>query len=129
MAAKINPQHGLAAVRTWKEAESASRQTLPRQVLATATRYILQLIEADFPGNSVELRVPPFAAVQCLAGVKHRRGTPPAVVEMNAQTLLQLATGELNWQAAAEPGGGVSASGERSDLSEIFPLPLNLRNT
>lgn len=128
MVAKIDPQQGLAAVREWKNSDAAARQGLPRTVLACAVRYVLQLVETDFPGNSVELRVPPFAAVQCLAGVKHRRGTPPAVVEMNAETVLQLAVGELSWQEVAKAGGQVSASGERSDLAEIFPLAMNLRD-
>ena len=73
------------------------------------------------PGNSVEVRVPPYAAAQVIAGVRHTRGTPPAVVETDADTWIALATGELTW-AEAEAAGRVRASGERADLSPYLPL-------
>ena len=75
----------------------------------------------DAPGKSVEVRVPPFAAVQCISGVRHTRGTPPNVIEMDARTWLELATGRLTW-ADAVTGDRVSASGSRADLSERLPL-------
>jgi putative sterol carrier protein len=69
----------------------------------------------------VEVRVPPYAAVQCIEGVRHTRGTPPAVIETDAETWLALARGELDW-AAAVGSGRVRASGERTDLSAYLPL-------
>jgi hypothetical protein len=73
------------------------------------------------PGNSVEVRVPPFAAVQVIPGVRHTRGTPPAVVETDAETWLALATGRTTWGEAVE-AGAVRASGERTDLTPYLPL-------
>lgn len=84
-------------------------------------KHYLAALSAKAPGNSVEVRVPPYAAVQVVEGVRHTRGTPPAVVEMDAATWLALATGESNWaEAVAE--GQVRASGERTDLSPYLPL-------
>jgi putative sterol carrier protein len=73
------------------------------------------------PGRSVEMRVPPYAAAQVVEGVRHTRGTPPAVVETDAHTWIALATGTLDWFAALEDGR-VRASGERTDLSPYLPL-------
>ena len=86
------------------------------------SKHFLALLAAKAPGNSVEVRVPPFAAAQVIAGVKHTRGTPPAVVETDADTWIALATGELGW-ADAVASGRVRASGERTDLSPYLPLP------
>lgn len=119
MPRKISEQSGLEAVRKWRD--SAERAQVARSDLATAVRYVLQNIQASYPGQAVELRVPPFAAVQFLSGVNHRRGTPPAVVQLSAHTLLELALGEAIWQDAVKHNE-VIASGERSDLSQIFPL-------
>jgi len=85
------------------------------------TKHFLALLEARAPGRSVEVRVPPYAAVQVVPGVRHTRGTPPAVVEMDADTWIGLATGHLDW-AAAEASGGVRASGQRADLAPFLPL-------
>lgn len=74
------------------------------------------------PGRSVEVRIPPYAAVQAVPGLTHRRGTPSAVVETDAETWLALADGSLTW-ADAVAAGRVRASGERSDLSPYLPLP------
>lgn len=74
------------------------------------------------PGRSVEVRIPPYAAVQAVPGLTHRRGTPSAVVETDADTWLALADGSLAW-ADAVAAGRVRASGERSDLSPYLPLP------
>lgn len=82
-------------------------------------KAILDQISAIAPGYSVELRIPPYAAIQCVEGAKHTRGTPPAVVEMNAETLFALAKGELSWDNGVNEGF-ISASGERSDLSAHF---------
>jgi hypothetical protein len=83
----------------------------------TSARWLAQQV----PGRSVELRVPPFVAVQCVPGPRHTRGTPPNVVETDPATWLRLATGALTW-ADAVAEGRVSASGNRADLSPHLPL-------
>jgi hypothetical protein len=89
--------------------------------LRLLTKHFLAVLEERAPGRSVEVRVPPYAAVQVIPGVRHTRGTPPAVVETDAATWISLATGELTWEAAEE-SGSVRASGERADLSPYLPL-------
>ena len=89
--------------------------------LRLLTKHYLALLEARAPGRSVEVRVPPYAAVQCIEGVRHTRGTPPAVVETDAATWIAVASGELAWADAVELGK-VSASGERTDLTPYLPL-------
>lgn len=93
----------------------------PRAVVATAVRWALQLLEDRAPGRTVEVRVPPYGAVQVVEGPQHTRGTPPNVIEMNAQTWLALAAGRLEW-ATAVGSGSVSASGSRADLAALLPL-------
>ncbi len=108
----------LAPATAWLagEAEEPSRRELGTAV-KTSARWLAQQV----PGRSVELRVPPFVAVQCVPGPRHTRGTPPNVVETDAATWLRLATGETTWaQAVAE--GAVNASGSRADLSPHLPL-------
>jgi len=89
--------------------------------LRLLTKHFMAVLEARAPGHSVEVRVPPYAAVQVVPGVRHTRGTPPAVVEMDAPTWIALATGELSW-SDAESSARVLASGERADLSPYLPL-------
>lgn len=90
--------------------------------LPTATRYLLQEIEKRFPGGSVELRVPPYGAIQCIAGMDHRRGTPPNVVELSPETLIDLSLGRTTWQSEVA-SGTVSKSGALADqAAELFPL-------
>lgn len=84
-------------------------------------KHYLAVLEQRAPGRSVEVRVPPYAAVQVVPGVRHTRGTPPAVIETDAETWLALATGRTSWREAVD-GGGVRASGERTDLSAYLPL-------
>ena len=84
-------------------------------------KHYLALLEERAPGRSVEVRVPPYAAVQAIPGVRHTRGTPPAVVETDADTWLAVATGRTTWAAAVD-SGKVAASGERTDLSPHLPL-------
>ncbi len=88
---------------------------------ATAVRYLLQLLAEKAPGNSVEVRVPPFGAVQVIEGPRHTRGTPPNVVETDAATWIALATGAEQWTDAAA-AGRISASGTRADISHLLPL-------
>lgn len=75
------------------------------------------------PGRAIEVRVPPYAAIQCGEGPTHTRGTPPNTIEMNAQTWLALAHGSMTWAQALE-SGEVRASGVRADLSSFLPLPV-----
>ena len=84
-------------------------------------KHLLALLAARAPGGAVEVRVPPYAAVQVVGGTTHKRGTPPAVVELDPATWLELALGELAWTDAVATGR-VRASGERSDLSPHLPL-------
>lgn len=75
------------------------------------------------PGRAIEVRVPPYAAIQCGEGPTHTRGTPPNTVEMSAQTWLALADGSKTWAQAVD-SGEVRASGVRADLSAFLPLPI-----
>ena len=89
--------------------------------LRTAARYLLQLLAARHPGRILEVRVPPVAAVQCLPGPVHTRGTPPNVVETDPVTWVRLATGRLGW-AEAVGSALVHASGPRADLAPFLPV-------
>jgi hypothetical protein len=93
----------------------------PREALRAAVTYLLGLLAADAPGRAVEVRVPPYAAVQAIAGPRHTRGTPPNVVETDPVTWVRLALGRLSWAQARE-AGLISASGPRADLSGQLPL-------
>ncbi len=106
------PSEEAAALLARLDAGEADRVDLKAVV-----KHLLALLAERAPGRSVEVRVPPFAAVQCIEGARHTRGTPPAVVEMDADTWIALARGRLAWADAK-----VSASGERSDLSPYLPL-------
>ena len=101
--------------------EIMARYPVPRSALATAVRYTTEELAARAPGRSVEVRVPPFAAVQCIEGPRHTRGTPTNVVETDPQTWLALATGLVTWDAAVA-SGSVRASGTRADLTAYLPL-------
>jgi len=94
----------------------------PDQVeLRIAVRHLLQLLALRHPGHSLEVRVPPIAAVQCLEGPRHTRGTPPNVVETDPVTWIMLATGRLTW-AQAVRNAAVQASGARADLAGYLPV-------
>ncbi len=114
---RVEPADGVAALRAW----AAAPDDAGRDVLKVAVRYTLEELVAKAPGRSTEVRVPPFAAVQCIEGTRHTRGTPPNVVELDARTWLELATGALTWSDAVA-ARRVSASGQRADLSEQLPL-------
>jgi hypothetical protein len=92
-----------------------------REELRLLTKHLLKLLAAKAPGHAVEVRVPPYGAVQCIEGPRHTRGTPGAVVEMQPQVWIDLATGRLAWAQARE-SGRLRASGERTDLSGLLPL-------
>lgn len=127
---RINLEEGRAALAAWQAAvgQSASGDAAAgagappsRTVTAMAVRYTLEEVTARAPGNSVEVRVPPFGVTQCVEGPRHTRGTPPNVIECDAATWLELVTGRLAWADAID-AGRVAASGLRADLSELLPL-------
>ena len=113
--ARIADDVGDAAVRVALSSDAG------RDAAATAVRYLLQLLAEQAPGNTVEVRVPPFGAVQAIEGPRHTRGTPPNVIETDAATWLALATGSETW-AVALAAGRVAASGSRADLSGHLPI-------
>lgn len=96
-------------------------EDVPRDRQREAVKASLAELTDKAPGRSVEVRVPPLAAVQAVPGATHRRGTPPAVVETDPRTWLALAVGRLTWSEAVT-AGRVRASGARSDLSVYLPL-------
>ncbi|RZT81987.1 hypothetical protein EV382_5284 [Micromonospora violae] len=92
-----------------------------RSVFREAVRSMLAVLAERAPGRSVEVRVPPYGAIQCVPGPRHTRGNPPNVVEMAPNTWLELATGRIGW-AEAVTDGRVQMSGNRADLSAYLPL-------
>ena len=111
---------GAASLAAVSAAVAAGTDPL-RPALRAAVRYTLGLLAEQVPGRTVEVRVPPFAAVQCVPGPRHTRGTPPNVVETDPLTWLDLAAGRLAWDTAVA-AGRVYASGQRADLSPFLPL-------
>lgn len=99
--------------------QSALEPEAEETIVAAAVRTSLDLFAKAHPGRSVELRVPPYRVVQIIGGTTHRRGTPPAVVEMSAQTWLKLIAKRISW-AEALANGQIQASGVASDLSELL---------
>jgi hypothetical protein len=106
------------AIADWLDGDGVEP---PRDELAHAVRASLRSLAQLTPGATVEVRVPPFAAVQCVAGPKHTRGIPPNVVETDPRTWLELATGRLTWSTALAQGR-LAASGSRADVSGWLPL-------
>jgi hypothetical protein len=98
-----------------------NNQEVNKLIEQTAVKYCLQLLHEKAPGNSVEVRIPPYAAVQVIPGISHKRGTPPAVIEMSARIWIDLAIGNIDW-ITTKNSGVISASGERADLSAFLPL-------
>ncbi|MCQ4623542.1 hypothetical protein KBX17_06535 [Corynebacterium sp. CCUG 65737] len=123
MAPKNDPvatRAAVEAVRGWIEDPSQPRP--PRAQLADACRRTARALADELPGHTVEVRVPPFVAVQCVEGPRHTRGTPPNVVEMAPEVWLQLATGQAEF-AEAVADGRVSASGSRAgDVAAGLPV-------
>jgi len=112
---KIEPAAGAAAV------EAVIGGADDRETTALAVRYLLEVLASDFEGHTVEVRVPPWGAVQAIEGPRHTRGTPPNVIETDASTWIALATGSLSWGDSVS-AARASASGQRADLSEVLPL-------
>ena len=96
--------------------------------LKTQVKQILKVVQDLAPGRSVELRIPPYAAIQCVGGSTHRRGTPPNVVEMSAETLLKLLENPVKWQQYCNLGS-ISASGTNSNLADLFFEVSKLMNS
>lgn len=120
----VDPAATRAAVMAIKDwiAAPAEHDKPGRGLLADAVRRTARTLEADAPGHSVELRVPPFVAVQCIEGPRHTRGTPPNVVETDPETWLRLATGLVDWEEVVSTGR-VDASGSRAgEIAQWLPL-------
>lgn len=112
---RIDIAEGQAALAAWRSGDRT------RTVTAMAVRFSLEELAARTPGNSVEVRVPPYGVTQCVAGPRHTRGTPPNVVECDAETWLALVTGGTSWPDAVARGL-VAASGLRAELSTELPF-------
>jgi Bacterial SCP ortholog len=113
-------RQAVLAIEDWLRDES--RPAPDRDALATAVRLTARTLAALAPGASVEVRVPPFAAVQCISGPRHTRGTPPNVVETDPRTWLRLATGLLPLEEA-KASGALTLSGSRaSEIGHWLPL-------
>ena len=118
MPARLKPADPAAVAAALARVADGSAE---RTDLKLLVKHYLALLETQAPGRSVEVRVPPYAAVQVIEGVRHTRGTPPAVVETDAATWIAVATGTLAWTEAVA-AGRVAASGERTDLTAYLPL-------
>ena len=94
----------------------------------TQVKHILKIVQELAPGRAVELRIPPYTAIQCVEGGNHRRGTPPNVVEMTAETLISLLESPDQWQQFCETGA-ISASGANSNLGSLFVQVSKLMNS
>lgn len=112
---RISVAEGIAAVH------SVCAGAEDRQTVATAVRFLLEELAERAPGNSVEVRVPPFGVTQCIAGPRHTRGTPPNVIEADPMSWVALATGALDWDSALATAR-VRASGHRARLDGLLPL-------
>jgi hypothetical protein len=118
---RITHIEGIAAVNAVNQAGENVLETDAQFVMAI--RYLLEELSEVAPGNSVEVRVPPLGATQCIEGPRHTRGTPANVVEISPRVWFDLALGNITWdQALAEHK--VSASGVRASLDEVLPLAL-----
>lgn len=102
-------------------ASIAEGESPQRPALRDAVRELLSRLATSAPGRSVEVRVPPFGAIQCVQGPRHTRGTPSNVVEMDPVTFVKLAAGIVTW-ADAFKDGRIRASGIRADISLLFPI-------
>ena len=115
MRRKIARADGLEAIAAYLSGSASDSS------VATAVRFLLEELGTIHPGNSVEVRVPPFGAVQCIEGPTHTRGTPANVVEMDPTSWIDLALGKSSFEELAVKGK-LTASGSRSDLAGLFPI-------
>jgi hypothetical protein len=121
------PQHTEPAPRVVDAVARGLREGVAADpsALRLAVRLLADQLATRHPGRSVEVRIPPYAAVQCIAGPRHTRGTPPNVVETDPATFVGLACGFVDWDEAVA-SGRVRASGERADLRPFLPLDVQL---
>jgi hypothetical protein len=115
MRRKIASPAGLGAISAYLDSTASEEQ------IATAVRFLLEELGTKYAGNSVEVRIPPYGAVQCIEGPTHTRGTPANVVEMDPTSWLDLALGKTSFEELAA-SGKLTASGSRSDLAGLFPI-------
>jgi hypothetical protein len=115
MRRKIAKPDGELAIQAYLEGLASDEQ------LATAVRFLLEELGSNHPGNSVEVRIPPLGAVQCVEGPSHKRGTPANVVEMDPESFVELALGRETFEELTSKAK-LSASGNRSDLAGLFPI-------
>ena len=115
MRRKIAKTDGLEAISAYLSGKASDA------LVATAVRFLLEELGTIHPGNAVEVRVPPFGAVQCIEGPTHTRGTPANVVEMDPTSWIDLALGKSSFEELAVTGK-LTASGSRSDLAGLFPI-------
>lgn len=124
MPRRLTPEHPdqveAATGRVLAVLDSAGRAEPDPADLRLLVRHYLAVLVARAPGRSVEVRVPPYAAVQCVPGPRHTRGTPPGVVETDPVTWILLNCGRLTWEEARS-AQRIQASGERTDLSAYLP--------
>jgi hypothetical protein len=121
---RIKHDDGIAAINAVIQASKDSTPlTESDPLFITAVRYLLEELAEVAPGNSVEVRVPPLGATQCIDGPRHTRGTPPNVVELPPRVWFDLALGTLNWDSAVTEHL-VSSSGVRASLEDVLPLTL-----
>ena len=127
MPAPISAEELRAALEPTLGWLAGEAQQPPRSVVGAAVKTSARWLAQQVPGRSVELRVPPHVAVQCVPGPRHTRGTPPNVVETDAATWLRMVSGRQTWDDAVA-AGKVTASGNRADLGRLLPLsPLRAR--
>ena len=113
----------MLAVELWLRADDPTTVAAPeRAALADAVRFTARSLAAAAPGGCVEVRVPPFVAVQCIAGPRHTRGTPPNVVETDPRTWLRLVTGLISAEEAAIEGTLRMSGSRAAEFSGWLPL-------
>ena len=121
---RIKHDHGIDAINAVIQAKKQAKELEQTEALfVTAVRYLLEELAEVAPGNSVEVRVPPLGATQCIEGPRHTRGTPPNVVELSPKVWFDLALGYMNWGSASQENL-VSSSGVRASLADVLPLTL-----
>jgi hypothetical protein len=125
---RINHDDGIEAINAVIQASKDSTPIAESdQQFITAVRYLLEELAEVAPGNSVEVRVPPLGATQCIEGPRHTRGTPPNVVELSPSVWFDVATGIQSWDSALADHK-IAVSGVRASLEEVLPLKLKIRN-
>ena len=121
---RIKHDDGIEAINAVIQASKDSTPLAESdQQFITAVRYLLEELAEVAPGNSVEVRVPPLGATQCIEGPRHTRGTPPNVVELSPKVWFDLALGNLSWESALTEHQ-ISSSGVRASLEDVLPLTL-----